>query len=444
MLTQILQGTGKTTTARKIGQVYYDMGFLSSTELVECSASDLVGQYVGQTGPKTRGVFEKALGKVLFIDEAYRLAEGHFAKEAMDELVGILTQESFAGKLVVVLAGYDAEINGLLSVNPGLSSRFPDQIVFKNMTTAQCLSLLLQDLRKMKIEVPDLDDPESHVYAEMERVIRTLSALPSWGNARDMKTLAKKMIQRAYISGSPVDDNADVDFVLPEEEALPIVREMLSEQVDRVGNVRQPPSISSMLPPPAQVGSPQPPSVAPPKTQTPTTIKKAPPKPKQQKKQEPNVPETEQRDPGVTDAIWKQLQLDKERIAEARKRAAEEIQKTQNQYRETEARIQKLTAEMSRLAKIQAKNKAEDDDRKRRLEEARIKELEARAEKDRIAAEMKKKMDEEARERKREAAAQAKLRQMGVCVAGFQWIKQAQGYRCAGGSHYISNEQLGM
>src|SRR5258707_4535296 len=55
-------GTGKTTTARKMGQVYYDMGFLSSPEVIECSASDLVGQYVGQTGPKTKAIFEKALG----------------------------------------------------------------------------------------------------------------------------------------------------------------------------------------------------------------------------------------------------------------------------------------------------------------------------------------------------------------------------------------------
>src|SRR5215471_16271818 len=95
-------GTGKTTTARKMGQVYFDMGFLSSTEVIECSVSDLVGQYVGQTGPKTRQVFEKALGRVLFIDEAYRLSEGHFAKEAIDELVGTLTQEKFKSKVVVI------------------------------------------------------------------------------------------------------------------------------------------------------------------------------------------------------------------------------------------------------------------------------------------------------------------------------------------------------
>lgn len=94
-----------------MGQVYYDMGFLSSTEVIECSASDLVADYVGQTGHKTRQLFERALGKVLFVDEAYRLSEGHFAKEAMDELVGILTQDAFAGKLIVVLAGYDQEMN---------------------------------------------------------------------------------------------------------------------------------------------------------------------------------------------------------------------------------------------------------------------------------------------------------------------------------------------
>jgi SpoVK/Ycf46/Vps4 family AAA+-type ATPase len=64
VITLIKIGTGKTTIARKMGQIYYDMGFLASAEVVECSASDLVAQYVGQTGPKTRKLLEKALGKV--------------------------------------------------------------------------------------------------------------------------------------------------------------------------------------------------------------------------------------------------------------------------------------------------------------------------------------------------------------------------------------------
>lgn len=62
----------------------YDMGFLATAEVVECSATDLIGQYIGHTGPKVKKQLDRGLGKVLFVDEAYRLAEGHFAKEAVD------------------------------------------------------------------------------------------------------------------------------------------------------------------------------------------------------------------------------------------------------------------------------------------------------------------------------------------------------------------------
>lgn len=72
-ITNGLAGTGKTTVARKMAEFYYEIGILSTKEYVECSASDLVAQYVGQSGPKTREALTKALGKVLFIDEAYRL-----------------------------------------------------------------------------------------------------------------------------------------------------------------------------------------------------------------------------------------------------------------------------------------------------------------------------------------------------------------------------------
>ena len=94
-----------------MGQIFYDMGFLSQASVEECSATDLIRQYVGQTGPKLQKLMEKAMGKVLFIDEAYRLAEGGFATEAMDELVDCLTKPKFAQRLVVILAGYDKDID---------------------------------------------------------------------------------------------------------------------------------------------------------------------------------------------------------------------------------------------------------------------------------------------------------------------------------------------
>ena len=150
-----------------MGQVYYDLGFLSAVEVVECSASDLIGSYVGHTGPKTRGQLEKALGKVLFVDEAYRLAEGNFATEAVNELVDLLTKPTFMNKLVVVLAGYDDDIDRLISINPGLSSRFPKQIVFRNMNPQDCLMVLERSLQEQEIQVPFLTQPESKHYKTM-------------------------------------------------------------------------------------------------------------------------------------------------------------------------------------------------------------------------------------------------------------------------------------
>ncbi|KAJ3507971.1 hypothetical protein NLJ89_g6009 [Agrocybe chaxingu] len=198
-------GTGKTTVARKIGQVFYDMGLLSSGEVVECSASDLVGQYVGQTGPKTKKLFEKALGKVLFVDEAYRLSEGHFAQEAIDELVGLLTHPNFKSKLIVILAGYEADMQRLMAVNTGLSSRFPDQVVFENMSADYCLQVVEKELKKNNVEIiEDGEDDDSPVDVEVELkgLIEDLSQLPDWGNARDMMTFSKGLVNLALLKDS--------------------------------------------------------------------------------------------------------------------------------------------------------------------------------------------------------------------------------------------------
>lgn len=118
--------------------MYYDLGFLSQIEVVECSATDLIGQYIGQTGPKTIKQLERGLGKVFCIDEAYRLGHGQFAQEAIDELVDNITKPRFAGKMVIILAGYDNDMNNLLRVNEGLSSRFADEISFPPLSPMHC------------------------------------------------------------------------------------------------------------------------------------------------------------------------------------------------------------------------------------------------------------------------------------------------------------------
>lgn len=201
-------GTGKTTTARKVAQVYYDMGFLSEASVVECSASDLVGKYIGHSGPKTTKVLERALGKVLFIDEAYRLASGNdgnsFTSEVISELVDLLTKPRFHGNLIVILAGYENEMNHLLSVNPGLASRFPNEIHFTRLSPTHCLEVLKMKLGQAGIAIPILSQPKSMEYKNLVRLMGLLAGTPLWGNARDVETLAKTLCM--LVLGSAMGD----------------------------------------------------------------------------------------------------------------------------------------------------------------------------------------------------------------------------------------------
>jgi len=441
-------GTGKTTTARKMGQVYYDMGFLSSTEVIECSASDLVGQYVGQTGPKTKAVFEKALGKVLFVDEAYRLSEGHFAKEAMDELVGILTQERFKAKLVVILAGYDQEINQLLSVNPGLSSRFPDEVVFENMSSEMCIKVLEKVLAKEDITIDGLENP-SQLYTEFTILFDQLSDLPSWGNARDVITISKKMIRIAIENSlSSPQQGSGSSITLSDPDALACMRATLKDLRDRGKLPQNPLSHShSHPPPPIQ----QPPTAGPPPVKTASTTKRttdtAPPE------QPPTEPVQEVqgdndsaiRDPSVTDEVWAQLQVDKAAAIEEQRRREEAIEEARKELREAQEAQEKVQVEIAKaLEELRLADKKRRDEIMKKLEEERLREAAARAERDRKAAELKAREEAERLKKEKEAKIQAKLRDIGTCWAGFRWIKQVGGYRCAAGVDWISDAELGF
>jgi hypothetical protein len=197
-------GTGKTTTARKVAQVYYDMGILSEASVVECSASDLFGKYIGHNGPKTIKVLEKSLGKVLFIDEAYRLAasggDKSFTLEVVSELVDLLTKPCFFRNLIVILAGYENEMNHLLAVNPGLASRFPNEIHFTALSSTHCLKVLKMKLAQAGIEAPVLEQLKTMEYKNLVRLIGLLAATPFWGNARDVETLAKSLTMTVLMS----------------------------------------------------------------------------------------------------------------------------------------------------------------------------------------------------------------------------------------------------
>ena len=423
-----------------MGQVYYDLGFLSAVEVVECSASDLIGSYVGHTGPKTRGQLEKALGKVLFIDEAYRLAEGNFATEAINELVDLLTKPTFINKLIVILAGYDEDINHLISINPGLSSRFPEQIVFKSMVPRDCIAVLERSLREQEIQAPFLRLTDSDDYKSLVHIIKKLASLPSWGNARDIKTLANTIIGLVLRQQPSPDD----DLVVSPADVINQARTMLEERRER--SQKLPASTKDMSLPirSAQPDTPSP-SIGPPTTSHTRTTNESATEPSDRISEDVSLspyhePQIE-RDDGVSNEIWHQLQKD----TQAAKAEAEALQKS-IRAQET-ARIQaqqeeeKLAAKKAAIERAEALAKAEEiQELKRQQEQIRLREEAACRAKERALAEM-----ERAREKqKKEQQVQAKLRHMGVCVAGFQWIKQSGGYRCAGGSHWVDDAQLGL
>jgi SpoVK/Ycf46/Vps4 family AAA+-type ATPase len=124
-------GTGKTTVARLIGEMYHEIGILKRGQLIEAKAGDLVGEYVGATAIKTSQILDRAMDGVLFIDEAYALTEegrGGFGQEAVETLLSRLEEDR--GRLVVIAAGYPDQMKRFRKSNPGLLRRFPEENVF--------------------------------------------------------------------------------------------------------------------------------------------------------------------------------------------------------------------------------------------------------------------------------------------------------------------------
>ena len=226
-----------------MGHIYYDMGLLASPEVVECSATDMIGSYLGQTGPKTQQLFKKALGKVLFIDEAYRLAYGEYAQEAIGELVTLLTQKAYHMKMVVVLAGYDREMDLLLSRNRGLASRFPEEIIFDDVEPEACLEILRRELQRNGVRMRCLED-KGREYKKMMEVIKRMSGTPAWGNARDMMSLSVHLIREAHMVRDTSAANGGV-FELSAKVALKHLIAMRDEQKERASAHPQRPGTSA-------------------------------------------------------------------------------------------------------------------------------------------------------------------------------------------------------
>ena len=188
-------GTGKTTVAKLIGQLFYEMGYLSTGHVVETDRSGLVAKYIGHTAEKTRNKVMEAMGGVLFIDEAYALKKGEkdeedhdFGQEAIDTLVKCM--DEFKGKFILVAAGYKDKMENFAEANDGLGSRFTVKLHIADYTPEEMHEIVMYHAKKAGFALSEELEKEMPDFCENW----VSQADKSWGNAREAKNLVDKMI----------------------------------------------------------------------------------------------------------------------------------------------------------------------------------------------------------------------------------------------------------
>ncbi len=209
-------GTGKTTVARLLAQIYRTLGVVERGHLVETDRSGLVAGYVGQTAPRVTALFDEADEGMLFIDEAYTLARGgenDFGREAIDQIVKLM--EDRRDRVVLVVAGYPAEMEMFLSANPGLRSRFPTVIDFPDYTTDELLAIveLMGDKQQYHLD----DEAAQRFRAVLDAVPRT----KGFGNARVARNLFEATVNRHASRVRRLEEHTDEDLTSLTAEDVP-------------------------------------------------------------------------------------------------------------------------------------------------------------------------------------------------------------------------------
>lgn len=362
-------GTGKTTVARVMAKILYQMGMIATDKLVETSGLNMTGEYVGQTKKQVEKQLGQARGGVLFIDEAYELGKGHFGEEAMTTLVAAMTDPTYAG-MVIIIAGYPRDLDAMLNRNAGLMSRFTRFLDFQDWLTDDCLEFTMARSNLEEYRLP------TETIESLRKTFSVLRSLPGFGNGRDVMRMWKQVLE---CRAQRVVGNPELEPVITVEDAEAAGRSVLAE--------RRPPT-SELLSRPLVVDAPvatmddyfSPPTVG----YNNNSSDQATSEPNEKKEDESASSDVSgskiARDPNVSDQEWEELEQAKE--------AYEEMLRAAREYADL------------------------------------------------------KKQEEAKRQLELFQAMQEKLRRISPCPMGFDWHKVGSGWRCAGGSHYVSDEQL--
>ncbi len=185
-------GTGKTTIARKMGEILQSMEILPTSRVLEASRATLVGKYMGETPKIVNNMCDKAMGGILFIDEAYTLSDGgdQYGKEAIDTLMKRM--EDDRGKFIVIAAGYKDKMEEFLMMNPGLASRFTHKLHIDDYNEDELLAIYKQMAQKESYTLSPTAE-----FKALDTIYRmVMNKDESWGNAREMRNMLDATIQK--------------------------------------------------------------------------------------------------------------------------------------------------------------------------------------------------------------------------------------------------------
>lgn len=376
-------GTGKTTVARVMAQILHAMSALGTTRLVETSGLDLTGEYLGQTKTKVTEKFVEAKGGLLFIDEAYELGKGHFGEEAMTTLVAAMTDPSYAG-MVIVIAGYPKDMDIMLNRNAGLKSRFTRFIDFPDWEAEDGVAFVRAKAEKENIQLGHGAEEVLHqTFAELKK-------LDGFGNGRDAVRVWKELQQ---CRAQRVFDSPEEIRTITAEDAAMASEFILAARRPPEGPVLSQSSVSMDT----------------------STIRTQEPRP-QTPRLLPEDVECQNHEPEQLEEVSVAV----EEIIEVEAEEDPEVEEVDDKKTGKEQRDPGVSDEdWEELERAKEAHAAHLDALRRARDQAKLEE-----------------------ERRRAEAIQEKIRRICPCPMGFNWFKCGDGWRCGGGSHFVSDAQL--